>query len=163
LTYRNTLINAYTPSGFEHPEEYARRSAPTAITFRSDTYGDSDTLELEVSDLEQGVFDVAVQIGGYVKVGNPLLGNPYVHCPEVHWQFTGKALSEQEALTYPLGGTDLFLAAELLSEQSLPCDIEGSFFLEPQEGSHGFVPLYLMGRQVDDGKAWTSPLFITFR
>lgn len=163
LTYRNTLINAYTPFGFEHPEEYARRSTPTTIAFRSDTYGDSDTLEMEVSDLEQGIFEVAVQIGGYVKVGNLLQGNPYVHCPEAHWQFTGKALAEQESLLYPLGGTDLFLAAELISEQPLPCDVQGSFFFEPQEGTYGFVPLYLMGRQVDDAKAWTSPLFISFR
>lgn len=162
LTYRNTLINAYSTTGFEHPEEYVRRSAPTEITFRSDTFGDNDTLEMEVSDLEHGVFEVALQIGGYVKGGNPLRGNPYVHCPEVHWHFTGKALLEQEALIYPLGGTELFLAAELISEQSLPCDVQGSFFLEPREGSHGFVPIYLMGRQVDDAKAWTSPLFITF-
>jgi hypothetical protein len=41
--------------------------------------------------------------------------------------------------------------------------VQGSFLLEPRQGRHGFVPLYLMGRQRDDAKAWTSPLFITFK
>jgi hypothetical protein len=162
FTYRNTLVNSYTGSGFEHPEEYVRRSGATEIAFRSDTYGDSDTLEMEVSDLERGTFEVDLHIGSYVKVGNPLTESPYIHCPEMHWQFSGRDLLEKEALTRDLGGTDLFIAVERISENPLPRDIQGSFFLEPREGSHGFVPLYLMGRQVDDAKAWTSPLFITF-
>jgi hypothetical protein len=41
-------------------------------------------------------------------------------------------------------------------------DISGSFILEPQSTPHGFVPIYISGRQVDDSKVWTSPLFIEF-
>jgi hypothetical protein len=117
---------------------------------------------MEVSDLERGVFEVIIKIGSYVKVGSPLDEHPYVHRPEVRWQFTGKELLEQDALTLQLGGADLFVAAERISQQPLPYDVQGSFLLEPRQGRHGFVPLYLMGRQKDDAKAWTSPLFITF-
>jgi hypothetical protein len=160
LSYRDTLVNAYAAYGLEHPEEYVRRSGPTEITFRSDTYGDSDAIEMEVSDLEHGIFEVALKIGSYVKVGSPLDEHPYVHRPEVHWQFTGKELLEQDDLTLQLGGADLFVAAERISQQPLPLEVQGSFLLEPRQGRYGFVPLYLMGRQNDDSKAWTSPLFI---
>jgi hypothetical protein len=103
---------------------------------------------------------VALKIGSYVKVGSPLDEHPYVHRPEVHWQFTGKELLEQDDLTLQLGGADLFVAAERISQQPLPLEVQGSFLLEPRQGRYGFVPLYLMGRQNDDSKAWTSPLFI---
>ena len=162
LSYRNILVNTYQAYGFEHAEEYVRRSGATELAFRSDTYGDADSIEMEVSDLASGVFEVVVKLGSYVKVGSPLASNPYVHCPEIRWQFTGKDLLEQETLTFLAGGTDLFLAAERLSEQKLPYDVQGSFKLEPEEGPLGFVPVYVMGRQRDDAKAWTSPLFITF-
>jgi hypothetical protein len=62
-----------------------------------------------------------------------------------------------------LGGADLYVAAERVSQQPLPHDVQGSFLLEPREGRYGFVPLYIMGRQKDDAKVWTSPLFITWR
>jgi hypothetical protein len=121
---------------------------------------------MEVSDLEHGIFDVALKIGSYVKVGSPLDEHPYVHRPEVHWQFTGKELLEHggrpQGSPLQLNGADLFVAAERISQQPLPLDVWGSFLLEPRKGQFGFVPLYLMGRQKDDAKAWTSPLFITF-
>ena len=85
----------------------------------------------------------------------------------MHWQFTGKELLEHggrsRGSSLQLGGADLYVVVERISQQSLPHDVQGSFLLEPREGRYGFVPLYIMGRQKDDAKAWTSPLFITWR
>lgn len=162
LTYSNTLVQSYHPYGLEHPEEYVRRSGPLQLEFRSDTFGDTDAIELELSDLSQARFHLQVQIDSYVKVGSPLQRNPYIHCPEFDWEFTGQALLDEGVLTQDLGGTELRLIAERISDQPMPSEVSGSFTLEPQAGLHGFVPVYMAGRQVDDSKVWTSPLFISF-
>ncbi len=162
LEYSNTLVQSYRADGLEHPEEYVRRSGPLKLEFRSDTYGDSDALELELSDLPQARFRLHVQIDSYTKVGSPLKRNPYIHCPDFFWEFTGREILEQGFLRQELGGAEMFVAAERLSATPPSQDLSGSFTLQPQSTSYGFLPVYLSGRQVDDSKAWTSPLFIKF-
>ncbi|MEP1077978.1 DUF3604 domain-containing protein [Leptolyngbya sp. PL-A3] len=162
LEYSNTLVQSYQAYGLEHPEEYVRRASPLKLEFRSDTYGDSDAIELELSDLLHARFHLHLQIGSYTKVGSPLKPNPYIHCPEFTWEFTGQELLTQGSLRQELGGAELFVAAERVSNEPMPRDVSGQFTLEPQSRPHGFVPIYLSGRQVDDSKVWTSPLFITF-
>jgi hypothetical protein len=162
LEYADTLVNSFKVYGLEHPEEYVRRAGPVALAFSTDTYGDADAIEMELSDLARARFRLHVKIGSYVKVGSPLQPNPYVHCPEFTWEFTGKELLEHGSLRQELGGAELFLAAERLSTQPTPRDVAGSFTLEPGQGPRGFRPVYVMGRQIDDAKAWTSPLFVTF-
>jgi hypothetical protein len=41
--------------------------------------------------------------------------------------------------------------------------VSGTLELTPENGPHGFRPVYFLGRQIDDAKAYTSPLFVTFR
>jgi hypothetical protein len=98
----------------------------------------------------------------YVKVGDPLKGNPFVHCPAFDWEVSGAQLIAAERLTLPLGGADLALDLELISDTTMPRDVCGQIQVEPQNGAHGFRPVYFLGRQIDDSKAYTSPLFITF-
>jgi hypothetical protein len=61
-----------------------------------------------------------------------------------------------------LGGEGLFLALERLTDALLPFEVAAVFDLEPHNGPHGFRPIYIHGRQIDDEKVWTSPLFVTF-
>ncbi len=161
LEYSHTEVESYRAYGLEHPEEYVRRDGPLKLEFRSDTYGDSDTLELELSDLSKARFRLRVQIDSHTQ-SSPLKANPYIHCPEFFWEFTGVDLLAQGVLRQELGGTQMFVAAERLSANRLSHDVSGSFTLQPQSTSYGFVPVYLFGRQVDDSKVWTSPLFIGF-
>ena len=56
----------------------------------------------------------------------------------------------------------MFLALERMSETPAPRDVTGQLEVEPKNGPHGFRPVYLFGRQVDDAKVWTSAMFITF-
>ncbi|WNZ25365.1 DUF3604 domain-containing protein [Leptolyngbya sp. NK1-12] len=162
LEYANTLVHSYQAYGLEHPEEYVRRADPLSLEFRSETYGDADAIELELSDLAHARFRLHGQIGSYTKVGSPLQPNPYIHCPEFTWEFTGQELLKHHHLRRDLGGAELFLAVDQISQQEMPRDIKGCFVVEPQSSPHGFVPVYLFGRQVDDSKVWTSPLFIEF-
>lgn len=162
LRYTHTLVQNYQVYGLEHPEEYVRRDGALALAFSSDTYGDSDAIELELSDLARARFQLQLQIDTYTKVGSPLQRNPYIHCPELTWEFTGEEILAQNGLRQALGGAELFVSVERLSASPLPHEVTGSFVLEPQSSPHGFLPVYLSARQVDDAKVWTSPLFITF-
>ncbi len=160
LEFRNTQVQRYQVYGLEHAEEYVRRSGPLCLEFRSETYGDSDVIELDISDLHQAHFRLQLQLDGFNKTGSPLQRSPYIHCPEVTWEFTGAEILAQGILRRDLGGAGLFVAVERLSDQPLPREVTGSFTIAPQPSPHGFLPVYLWGRQVDDAKAWTSPLFI---
>ena len=162
ITITNAVINDFTGRGFEHIEETCWRESATQIGFRSDTYGDVDAIEMDVSHLATARIRVEGTIDGYVKVGDPLKGNPFVHCPIFEWEITGKELLDGGRLAKDLPGVEMFLALERMSETPAPRDVTGQLEVEPKNGPHGFRPVYLFGRQVDDAKVWTSAMFITF-
>ena len=163
VTIRNAVINDFVGRGFEHIEETCWRESPTTIGFKSDTYGDIDAIEIDVSHLATAMIRVEGTIDGYVKVGDPLKGNPFVHCPNFVWEISGKELLEQGGLRKDLPGIDMFLGLERMSDTDAPREVSGSLDVEPKNGPHGFRPVYLVAHQVDDAKIWTSALFITFK
>jgi hypothetical protein len=163
ITIRNGTINGFISRGFEHQEERCWRSGPTDISFQSDTYGDSDSIEIDVLDLKHATIRVQGRIDGYVKVGNPLDGNPFAHCPEFDWTISGAELVEAGEMRRQLGGAEVFLAIERMSDQSMPRDVSGNFVVEPENGPHGHQPVYMRARQIDDHKVWTSAMFISFQ
>jgi hypothetical protein len=162
ITISNAIIHSTRALGLEHKEEAVWRIGANQIGFRTETYGDSDALEMELSNLATCRLRIHGTIDGYVKVGDPLKGNPFVHCPAFDWEVSGAQLIAAERLTLPLGGADLALDLELISDTTMPRDVSGQIQVEPQNGAHGFRPVYFLGRQIDDSKAYTSPLFITF-
>jgi hypothetical protein len=160
----NGTINRFAGGGFEHPEESVWRAGPTDIGFRTDTYGDSDCVVIDIDKLEHCRIRVHGRIDSYVKVGDPLAGNPFVHCPTFDWEVSGaELLASDGRLRKELGGCELFLAVERMSEQAMPRDASGTLEVKPQNGPHGFRPVYFFGRQTDDAKVWTSAMFITFK
>ena len=84
-------------------------------------------------------------IDGYVKVGNPLDGNPFVHCPEFDFQVSGAELMDKGRVRMELGGADIFVAIERISDSAMCRDVSGTFEIEPENGPHGFRPVYLAG------------------
>ena len=160
----NGTINAFTGGGFEHPEESCWRAGPTDIGFRTDTYGDSDSMVVDVSNLARCRIRIQGRIDSYVKVGDPTAGNPFVHCPTFEWEVSGAELLASEGrLRLELGGCELFLAIERIADAPTPREISGTFAVKPGNGPHGFRPVYFYGRQTDDAKVWTSAMFIEFR
>ncbi len=162
ISILNGTINAFGGNGFEHLEESVWRAGPTDIGFRTDTYGDADCAVIDVSNLAHCRIRIAGRIDAYVKVGNPLGGNPFVHCPSFEWEVSGSELIESGGLRRDLGGTELFLAVERVTDGVLPRDVGGFIEIEPGNGPHGFRPVYFYGRQADDAKVWTSAMFIEF-
>jgi hypothetical protein len=163
ITITNGVIHEFHGFGFEHGEETCWRDKGTVIGFKSDTYGDRDGIEIDMSHLADCTITVEGTIDGYVKVGDPLKGNPFLHCPSFKWEFKGKDLIEQGQLRNELGGVEMFLAAERLCDGDLPRDVSGSLIVDAKNGPHGFRPVYLAGRQRDGSMAWTSALFIEFK
>jgi len=162
VSITNAVVHSTKAFGLEHNEEAVWRIGATQIGFRTDTYGDTDALEIELSQLASCQIRIEGTIDGYVKVGDPLKGNPFVHCPKFSWEVSGADLLREQSLELPLGGADLNLSLELISDQPMPRDVSGTIELVPGNGPHGFRPVYFVGRQVDDAKAYTSPLFISF-
>ena len=163
ITITNAVINDFTGRGFEHLEETCWREGATQIGFKSDTYGDVDAIEMDLSNLAQATIKVEGTIDGYVKVGDPLKGNPFVLCPTFAWEITGKELLEVARLKKDLPGVEMFLAFERMSDTPAPRDVSGKLEVEPKNGPHGHRPVYLLARQVDDAKVWTSAMFIELK
>ena len=158
----SNLLN-FSGSGFEHAEESAWRSGPTEIAFRSDTYGDADSIEIEVGALADLRITVEGTIDAFVKVGNPLARNPFVHRPDFHWSITGADLLRSGRLQLDLGGTELFLALERLTDAALPRALTGEISVDARNADFGHRPVYFHGRQRDDSKVWSSAHFIRFK
>lgn len=163
ITITNAVINEFVGLGFEHLEETCWRESATTVGFKSDTYGDVDAIELDVSHLETAQIRIEGTIDGYVKVGDPLKGNPFVHCPTFSWEITGKDLLEAATLKKDLPGVDMFLAMDRISDSPAPRDVTGNFEVSPNNGPHGHRPIYMVAHQGDDAKVWTSSVFITFK
>ena len=115
-----------------------------------------------MSQLKTARIRVEGTIDGYVKVGDPLKGNPFVHCPKFEWEITGAELLEAARLKKDLPGIEMFLGLERMSDQPAPREVSGTLGIDPKNGPHGHRPVYLFGRQVDDAKVWTSAVFISF-
>ena len=162
VTITNAVINDFQGLGFEHREETCWRESATTIGFRSDTYGDVDAIEIDVSHLKTAKIRIEGTIDGYVKVGDPLKGNPFVHCPTFIWEITGEELLEAARLKKDLPGVEMFLGFERMSDSPAPREVSGTLNIDPHNGPHGHRPVYFFGRQVDDAKVWTSALFIEF-
>lgn len=165
VTVLNGTVDRFEPRGFEHVEEAAWRDGPVSLGFRSDTFGDDDALELEISNLAQATIKVEGTIGGYVKIGDPRAGAPFVHRPDFAFEIRGADLlaAADGNLRLELGGVGLFVAFERLADAPLPRDVSGSLTVEPVNGPHGHRPLFLRARQIDDAKVWTSALYIHFQ
>ena len=158
------MINSFSGRGFEHSEEACWRDDATTIGFCSDTYGDTDAIEMDVSNLEEALIHIQGTIDGYVKVGNPLDGNPFVHCPNFAMTISGAdLLAGNGVIRKALGGVGLFVAVERLADSPMARDVSGTIEIDPKNGPNGFRPVYVMARQVDDAKVWTSAIFITFQ
>lgn len=158
----NGTIHRFGGQGFEHLEESCWREGATDIGFRSDTYGDADSVEIDVGNLAAVRIVIEGHIDSYIKVGDPRQRNPFAHAPDFHWEISGAELQAKDGVRLELGGTELFVAVERLTEQALPVDVSGHVEVDPVNGPFGFRPVYFHGRERGDGKVWSSAQFLSF-
>lgn len=103
-------------------------------------------------------------VDGYVKVGNPLKRQPFVHAPEVEVSVNGSDLLAHGRLQEALPGTELTLSIEPVTDRALRRALAGEvaiarFGLEAGK-EH---PLFITARQHDQSRVWTLALFMTLR
>jgi hypothetical protein len=157
-----TAVKSFVARGCEHPEEIVKQTSPGVFEVRTDTYGDADHVEFEVDDLASARIDLHLEIDAYNKTGSALDRNRDPVTPGTAQVVSGADLLANDDVRWELGGAELFVAVERLTELSLPLRIKDAFTVEPVNGPHGHRALYLFARERDDAKVWTSPLFVTF-
>ena len=157
-----TTVTNWRARGLEHPEETVKEIRPGVFELRTDTYGDADHVEFEVADLAAARIHLRLEIDAYNKTGPALERNPDPLTPGTEQTLTGADLLAQNRVEWALGGAELFVAVERLTDQPLPLRVTGTHTVAPSNGPHGHRALYLFARERDDHKVWTSPLFPTF-
>lgn len=159
-----TSILAVDAHGFDHPEQTTWREDATTLRFKTATHGDTDSIELTLGALREARITVKAHIDGYVKVGNPLKRQPFVHAPEVEVSVSGADLLARGRLQEELPGTELTLSIEPITEQALPRELAGEVAIAglglEADKEH---PLFITARQRDQSRVWTSALFLTRR
>ena len=156
------VIQDFQAFGFDHPEQTCWRQGATGLAVRTVTHGDTDAIELTLSQLEGCRIEVRFAIGTYVKVGDPLRPPANPHAPEAALVVTGAELREAGRVAATLPGAELEVAVERVSERPLPRDVSGDIDLAPLGLERGVEhPLFVTARQRDQARVWTSAVFLT--
>lgn len=156
------VIQGFRALGFDHPEQAVWRRDATTLIFRTDTNGDSDSLEIDLSSLAGAEIQVSTRIDSYVKVGDPREPQPYVHAPEAAFNLSGDTLLAQSRFVKELPGAELKISLERLTDSDLPRDLAGRIDLAQLDLACGQEhPLFISARQRDQSRVWTSALFLT--
>jgi hypothetical protein len=148
--------------GLDHPEQTVWRKDATTLAFRTDTNGDTDSIEIDLSQLAGATLQVRSRIDNYIKVGDPSEPQPYVHAPTVLMELSGEELLAQSQVIEELPGAELKVSLERTTAEPLPRELQGKIDLAPLTLQPGREhPLFICARQRDQSRVWTSALFLT--
>ncbi|MCB4809925.1 DUF3604 domain-containing protein [Methylovorus menthalis] len=156
------VIQDFTTYGLDHPEQACWRENATTIGFRTDTNGDSDTIEIQLSQLSGCHISFSSRIDSYIKVGDPLQPQAYVHAPEILVELQGDALLAETGIVRKLPGAELQVTIERITAQALPRELAGEISLSTLKlAPNREHPLFITARQRDQSRVWTSALFLS--
>ena len=147
------------------PEEIVRQIDDNSVIFSTHTSGDFDGVKLSfapAASLPEKI-TVAGALGGYVKVGNILNGNPHKAQPEYRLEASWEEAMDAGGTTLSIsGGAALFVRIEVVPNAPLPKKVEGSISLDSRSQGESRT-VYFVGREWDGGKVITSPLFFDYK
>jgi len=148
--------------GFDHPEQCVWLKAPGTLGFSTVTHGDTDSIEMDLSSLPDARIEVHAAIHGYPKLGDPLNPPPHPGAGTAVLTTSGSALQDARRIEHPLPGVEMRLVLERVTTAVLPRDLAGKIHLRELDLSAGREhPIFLTGRQRDQSRIWTSPVFLT--
>ncbi|GIZ48733.1 hypothetical protein CKM354_001178300 [Cercospora kikuchii] len=160
----DVTIKEATPFGGlrYNAEDEIKQDESQSVLFASRTSGDTDGVHISFSNNLPNSVAVSGSIGGYVKVGDALAGNP--HKPQPTFSFT----ADVEELLRPggrrieiEGGAELFVSAEHVPDLQLPLEVSGDVEFEGNAGEERAV--YFVAREWSGDKVVTSPVFVRYR
>jgi hypothetical protein len=144
------------------PEETIERRSDNSVSFSTRTSGDFDgvLVTFENNDKLPSAVKIHGTLGGYVKVGDALTGNPHKQQPAFEFEASAQDLDGNGGKRWEIeGGAGLFVSAELVDDVALPTQATGAVPISAQTpGKQQAV--YLVGREWDGGKVITSPMFL---
>lgn len=150
----------------DDPESAVKLVSGTQVAFDTKTSGDFDGADIFFSGSEvPHSISVTGQLGGYVKVGDALKGNPHKAQPEFRLSASSEEASQVGGKEIQIkGGAELFVSVETLLDVKLPKRVEGVFDVEPPKaGDAGrSKAVYFVGREWSGGKVITSPVFLEY-
>lgn len=134
------------------------------MIFTTHISGDFDGVDLYFEN-STGIPDnisVTGQLGGYVKVGDALVGNPHKPQPTFSLVVNRQELERAEIKQVEIaGGAELVVSGELLADVPLPRKVEGEFLLSGSTRKAGSEQaVHFVGREYSGGKVITSPVFL---
>lgn len=144
------------------PEEVVERRSDNSVSFETHTSGDFDgvLMTFENDDKLPSAVKIQGTLGGYVKVGDALKGNPHKQQPAFEFEASAEDLVASGGKRWEIGGgAGLFVSAELVGDVALPTQVTGDVPISAQtRGKQQAV--YLVGREWNGGKVITSPVFL---
>ncbi|KAL4781730.1 hypothetical protein BJX76DRAFT_313791 [Aspergillus varians] len=146
----------------DNPEDYVRATSSHAVSFSSKTSGDQDGVNIILQDdTKPSTVTISGSIGGYVKVGDALAGNPHKAQPtftlEASWEEAAKPGGKEIEIR---GGAELFVRVEAIPDVALPRRVQGGMTIEGK--SEGIHSVYFVGREWSGEKVVTSPIFLSY-
>lgn len=144
------------------PEEVVERRSDNSVSFETRTSGDFDgvLLTFDKDDNLPSAVKIQGTLGGYVKVGDALKGNPHKPQPEFEFEASAEDLVGSGGKRWAIdGGAGLFVSAELVGDVSLPTQVTGDVPISAQ-ASGKQQAVYLVGREWNGAKVITSPIFL---
>ncbi|KAL0253228.1 hypothetical protein SLS55_010200 [Diplodia seriata] len=162
------VIEHVRPFGgvLDSPEDVVEQVSDTQVVFNTRTSGDFDGVDIffvPASGMPSSV-SVTGKLGGYVKIGNVLDGNPHKPQPEFCLAASRQELEAVGGKQVEIkGGAELAVSAECLLDVSLPRRVEGTFTIPANTHAIGDrQAVYFVGREAYGGKVITSPMFIKY-
>lgn len=144
------------------PEEVVERRSDNSVSFETRTSGDFDGVLVTLDDDDKLPSAVKIQgtLGGYVKVGDVLKGNPHKQQPAFEFEASAEDLDGSGGKRWEIdGGAGLFVSAELVGDVALPTQVTGGVPISAKApGKQQAV--YLVGREWNGAKVITSPIFL---
>ncbi|KAH8430518.1 uncharacterized protein LDX57_008180 [Aspergillus melleus] len=146
----------------DNPEDVVQVTGSQSVEFTSKTSGDIDGVNVYLqSDKTPSTVSIRGSLGGYVKVGDALAGNPHKPQPNFELDATWKELTAPDGKSIEIrGGAGLFVRVEAVPDIQLPRRVKGTFSLSAEPGKARSV--YFVGREWSGAKVVTSPLFINY-
>lgn len=151
-----------TFGGFSYnPEDKVEQASEQSLTFSSRTSGDTDGVHLSFGDVLPKSVSINGNLGGYVKVGDPLAGHPHKPQPTFSLEATWEEINIPGGKRIELaGGAELFVSIEAIPDEALPTELEGLLEIGGAGGEQKAV--YFVGREWSGDKVVTSPIFVKF-
>ncbi|KAB2569738.1 hypothetical protein DBV05_g11585 [Lasiodiplodia theobromae] len=150
----------------DSPEDVIEQASESQVIFNTRTSGDFDGVDIFFAGKSELPCSISVtgKLGGYVKVGNILDGNPHKPQPEFNLDATSQELVHVGGKQIDIqGGAELSVSAEAILDVILPKRVEGDFTIPANTHSIGEEQaVYFVGREYSGGKVITSPIFIQY-